>query len=149
MLDLNYLREHREEAEQRLVKRNIDAKAALDRVAELDELRRSTQGELDARLGELNMLSRAIGDLMKAGKKEEAESARAKTLELKADTASLKERLDVAEKELRDHLCTIPNAPNAKVPVGRTPEENVTVMEEGTIPQMSPDAKPHWELGET
>ncbi|MEZ4737780.1 MAG: serine--tRNA ligase [Flavobacteriales bacterium] len=148
MLDLNYLREHRDEAEQRLVKRNIDAKAALDRVTELDELRRSTQGELDARLGELNVLSRAIGDLMKSGKKDEAESARAKTLELKADSANLKERLELAEKELRDHLCTIPNAPNAKVPPGRTPEENVTVMEEGTVPQLGPDAKPHWELGE-
>jgi seryl-tRNA synthetase len=148
MLDLNYLREHREEAEQRLAKRNIDAKAALDRVAELDEKRRSTQGEMDARLGELNMLSRAIGDLMKAGKKDEAEGAKAKTAQLKSDTATLKDRLEATEKELRDHLCTIPNAPNAKVPPGRTPEENVTVMEEGGIPELGDGAKPHWELGE-
>ncbi|MCB0771052.1 MAG: serine--tRNA ligase [Flavobacteriales bacterium] len=148
MLDLNYLREHREEAEQRLMKRNIDAKAALDRVAELDEMRRSTQGEMDARLGELNMLSRAIGDLMKAGKKDEAEGAKAKTAQLKSDTAALKDRLESTEKELREHLCTIPNAPNLKVPPGRTPEENVTVMEEGGIPKLGEGAKPHWELGE-
>ena len=148
MLELTYLKEHREEAEQRLNKRNIDAKALLDTARQLDDVRRTTQTDLDARLAEMNLLSRAIGDLMKAGKKDEAESARAKTVELKANTATLKEQLDVAEKALQDHLCTIPNAPNAKVPPGRTPEENVTVMQEGAIPELGPGAKPHWELGE-
>ena len=42
MLELSFIREHREEAEQRLAKRNIDVKALLDRTAELDELRRRT-----------------------------------------------------------------------------------------------------------
>lgn len=148
MLELPYLRENREDAEQRLAKRNIDAKALVDRARELDEARRSTQGELDARLAELNGLSRTIGDLMKGGKKEEAEAARARTGELKNSTATLKEKLDAAEQALRDHLVTIPNAPSAKVPPGRTPEENVTVMQEGAIPELPADAKPHWELGE-
>ena len=148
MLELPYLREHRAEAEQRLAKRNIDAKSLLDRALELDEVRRATQGELDARLADLNNLSRSIGDLMKSGKKEEAEAARAQTTELKATAQQLKEKLEGAEKALHDHLCIIPNAPSTKVPPGRTPEENVTVMEEGAIPELGPDAKPHWELGE-
>ena len=148
MLELNYLREHREEAEHRLLKRNIDAKALLDRAVELDGSRRAAQQELDARLAELNGLSRTIGELMKAGKKEEAEQAREKTTELKAGNASLKEQLDGFEQALHDHLCTIPNAPNAKVPLGRTPEENTVVVREGAIPDLGPDAKPHWELGE-
>ncbi len=148
MLELNFLREQREEAEQRLTKRNIDAKALLDTARELDDLRRATQTDLDARLAELNGLSRTIGDLMKAGKKDEAETARARTTDLKAATASLKEKLEATEKALQDHLCTIPNAPSAKVPAGRTPEENITVMQEGAIPELGADAKPHWELGE-
>lgn len=148
MLELNFLREHREEAEQRLTKRNIDAKALLDTARELDDVRRNTQTELDSRLAEMNGLSRTIGELMKGGNKAEAEAARARTTELKAATAALKEKLDAAEKALHDHLCTIPNAPNAKVPTGRTPEENTVVMEEGAAPALHAGAKPHWELAE-
>jgi seryl-tRNA synthetase len=148
MLELPFLREHREEAEQRLAKRNIDAKGVLDKAQELDEQRRATQAELDARLAELNELSRSIGELMKAGSKAEADAARTRTTDLKAATGNLKEKLDAAEKALHDHLCTIPNAPNARVPVGKTPEENTVVMHEGALPELPPDAKPHWELGE-
>lgn len=148
MLELNFLREHRDEAEQRLTKRNIDAKALLDTARELDDVRRATQTDLDSRLAEMNGLSRTIGELMKSGKKDEAETARARTTELKAATAALKDKLDAAEKALQDHLCTIPNAPSAKVPIGKTPEENTVVMEEGTVPTLHDAAKPHWELAE-
>jgi seryl-tRNA synthetase len=148
MLELNFLRDHRAEAEQRLAKRNIDVTSLLDTARVLDDRRRTTQTDLDTRLADLNGLSRTIGDLMKAGKKEEAETARAKTTELKRTTVELKDLLERTEDELRDHLCTIPNAPNAKVPVGRTPEENITVMQEGGIPTLPAGAKPHWELGE-
>ena len=148
MLDLNYLREHREEAEQRLVKRNIDAKAALDRVAELDEQRRSTQGELDARLAELNMLSRAIGDLMKAGKKDEAEGARPKTVRTEEPHSRAEGPLGGHRKgTARPPLHHSQRTQRQGAP-GRTPEENVMVMQEGDIPTLGPDAKPHWELGE-
>ncbi len=148
MLELSFLREQREEAEQRLAKRNIDAKALLDRASELDTLRRNTQTELDGRQSEMNVLSRSVGELMKAGKKQEAEDAKAQSAELKNGIAALKEKLDAAEKALVDHLVTIPNTPSAKVPVGRTPEDNTVVMQEGAIPELGPNAKPHWELGE-
>ena len=148
MLELNFLREHRDEAEQRLSKRNIDAAALLDTARSLDDDRRRTQTELDGLLAEMNGLSRTIGELMKSGRKDEAEAARARTTELKATTGTLKDKLDAAEQALRDHLCTIPNAPSAKVPPGRTPEENTVVMQEGAIPELGPNAKPHWELGE-
>ena len=148
MLEIAYLRANPDEARARLSKRNIDADTLLTKASELDEHRRSTQNELDQRLSELNELSRSIGELMKGGKKEEAEAARAKTTDLKARTQQLKEQLDGAEKALQDQLCLIPNAPNAKVPVGKTPEDNVTVMQEGAIPELGADAKPHWELGE-
>jgi len=148
MLELNYLRENREEAEQRLAKRNIDAKAALDKVRELDDTRRATQTGLDGRQAELNSISKSVGELMKAGKKEEAEAAKSKSTELKGGMAALREKLEACEQALRDHLVTLPNAPNAKVPSGKTPEDNTVVMQEGAIPDLGPHAKPHWELGE-
>ncbi|MBL0127164.1 MAG: serine--tRNA ligase [Flavobacteriales bacterium] len=148
MLELNFLREHRAEAEQRLAKRNIDAKGLLDRATELDSVRRQTQQELDGRQAGLNTLSRSVGELMKAGKKDEAEAAKSQSTQLKNGITELKEKLDAAERALQDHLVTIPNAPHEKVPVGRTPEENTVVMQEGAIPELGPNAKPHWELGE-
>lgn len=148
MLELNFLRENREEAEQRLAKRNIDAKAALDRVKELDDARRKAQTELDGRQAELNSISRSVGELMKAGKKEEAESAKARSTELKGGIQALQEKLESSEQALRDHLVTLPNAPNQKVPNGKTPEDNTVVMQEGAIPDLGANAKPHWELGE-
>ncbi|MEO8066336.1 MAG: serine--tRNA ligase [Flavobacteriales bacterium] len=148
MLELPYLREHREEAVARLNKRNIHAEALVAKALELDEQRRALQNEADGRLAEMNELSRSIGDLMKSGKKDEAEAAKGRSTELKAAIAALKERQEAAEKAQQDHLCTIPNAPHAKVPVGRTPEENTVVMEEGLVPTLEATAKPHWELGE-
>ena len=148
MLELTYLRELREEATTRLKKRNIDAEALVAKAVELDGARRTTQNALDAKQADLNTLSRSIGDLMKSGQKAEAETARAKTTDLKTEIARLQDELNSTESALRDQLCLIPNAPNAKVPPGKTPEENVTVMQEGPMPSLPADAKPHWELGE-
>ncbi len=148
MLELTYLRELRDEAVTRLNKRNIDAAGLLAKAAELDGTRRSTQTALDAKQSELNDLSRSIGELMKSGKKAEAEAARAQTTALKADIQRMQDELNAVETALRDQLCLIPNAPNAKVPPGKTPDDNITVMEEGDKPVLSEDAKPHWELGE-
>ena len=148
MLELSFLRTQRNEAEQRLAKRNIDGKALLDRVQELDERRRTTQTALDGHLAELNTLSKSIGALMKAGEHQQAEEARSRTTGLKTTVQELRDTLDKAEKELHDHLCTIPNTPSERVPEGRTPEENVTVVQEGDIPRLGEHARPHWELGE-
>lgn len=149
MLELPFLRNHRHEAQERLQKRHIDAPGLLDKALELDEQRRSTQAELDNLLAEANSLSRTIGDLMKAGKRDEAEVAKVRTTELKEAIQQGKDRLDALERQLQDHLCTIPNAPHPRVPEGRSPEENHVVVQEGAIPTLPADAKPHWELGET
>lgn len=148
MLELPFLRNHRQEAHERLQKRHIDAQGLLDKALELDEQRRSTQAELDTLLAEANNLSRTIGDLMKAGKRDEAEAAKVRTTELKESIQQGKDRLEALERQQHDHLCTIPNAPHRRVPEGRTPEENHVVVQEGTIPTLPADAKPHWELGE-
>jgi len=148
MLEPYFLREHPEEAETRLAKRGIDAKALVGRALALDGGRRALQSGLDDRLAELNGLSRTVGELMKAGKKDEAEQAKARTGELKNTIQGLKEGMDAAERALHEHLLTIPNAPHAKVPAGRTPEDNVVVAQEGAIPALPDGAVPHWELGE-
>lgn len=148
MLETAYLRSNPEEARARLAKRNLDAHALLAKAAALDEHRRSTQNALDAKLAEMNDQSRTIGELMRTGKKEEAEVAKQQTAELKDRIAELKDELSEAERALHDHLCTIPNTPQDRVPPGKTPEDNVTVAQHGELPQLPESAKPHWDIGE-
>ena len=148
MLELTYLRTNRDEAVERLSKRGIDAAALVDEALRLDGERRSVQNDHDARLAELNTISREIGNLMKAGQREEAEAAKARTTELKEAIQVLKDRLTSAEKALHDHLCELPNAPLPEVPAGRSADDNVVVMEHGDKPELPEGAQPHWELGE-
>lgn len=148
MLETAYLRSHPEEARKRLGKRNVDADALLAEADRLDEQRRSTQNALDAKQAEMNAQARTIGELMKAGKKAEAEAAKAHSGELKEAIAGLKDALDAAEKALHDHLCTIPNVPQDRVPEGKIPDDNAVVMQHGAIPELGTGAKPHWELAE-
>ncbi len=148
MLELTYLRTNRDEAVERLSKRGIDAAAPVDEALRLDGERRSVQNDHDARLAELNTISREIGTLMKAGQREEAEAAKARTTELKEAIQVLKDRLTSAEKALHDHLSDLPNAPLPEVPAGRSADDNVVVMEHGDKPELPEGAQPHWELGE-
>ena len=86
MLTLQALRHDRPAVEAALSKRGLDAAPLLDQILELDLQRRTTQKEVDDLKAEQNAASRAIGDLFKAGQKEEAESRR-------AEVGLLKERI--------------------------------------------------------
>ena len=54
------------------------AKETIAQVIEVNDKRRNTQNQLDKNLAEVNSLSKTIGQLMKDGKKEEAEAAKAR-----------------------------------------------------------------------
>jgi seryl-tRNA synthetase len=146
MLQIGFIRENQEKVIKALAKRNIDAKATVDKVVQLDEKRRSTQVELDNILSESNKLSKHIGDLMKAGEKSKATILKEKTVLLKEKSKELAEKADALANELLEKLYTLPNLPAAIVPEGKTPEENVTVLQEGAIPVLHEGAQPHWEL---
>lgn len=146
MLQVAVLREKREEMIQRLNKRNIDAAALVDRVLDLDEKRRATQVSLDDLKAEQNRISKEVGQLMKSGQREEAEQLKGKTAALKEQDKQLAEQLDQLASALAEELYKIPNAPAAIVPKGKTPEDNLTVHQEGDIPVLHEGATPHWDL---
>ena len=123
-----------------------DAEEIVEKVLGLDDKRRETQVELDGTLAKSNALAKEIGGLMKAGKKEEAEAAKAETSALKARSKELEEVLRSTETDLYEVLVTLPNLPHSSVPAGKTPEENEVVLENGTIPTLPEDAQPHWDL---
>ncbi len=146
MLQIAYIRENQEKVVNALAKRNLDAAEMIQKVIDLDEQRRATQVELDNILAESNKLSKEIGDLMRNGEKSKAEILKEKTAQLKDKTAYLKERLNTFTDELTNQLYQIPNTPTDIVPEGKTPEDNVTVFEQGEIPVLAEGSLPHWEL---
>ena len=79
MLTLSVIKENPEEVIRRLAIKHFDGKEAINRVLELDKIRRASQAELDGKLAELKVLAAQTGQLMKAGKKEEAEAVKMKT----------------------------------------------------------------------
>lgn len=146
MLQLNYLREQKEEALSRLSKRNGNYVAVIDEILELDQKRRKTQSDMDALLAESNNLSKQIGQMFKDGKSAEANTLKEKTVELKDQSKDLGDRLATIEAELQTLLYQVPNTPHASVPVGKTPEENEIVFSAGEMPNLPDTAVPHWEL---
>ena len=146
MLQIAFIRENQEKVIKALAKRNMDAKVTVDEVVQLDEKRRATQVELDNILSESNKLSKDIGDLMKSGEKSKATILKEKTVILKEKSKDLAEKADTLAHELLEKLYTLPNLPSESVPFGKTPEENVTVFQEGEIPVLHEGAQPHWEL---
>jgi len=146
MLQLNYIREKKEEAIERLVIKNFDARPILEQVLELDNDRRKTQNELDAILNEANVLAKQVGDLYKQGKKAEGDELKSKSATLKENSKKLEEQLASIEEQQHKLLVQVPNAPSITVPKGKTPEENENVYQEGEIPALYEGAKPHWDL---
>ncbi|MDH6313737.1 seryl-tRNA synthetase [Parabacteroides sp. PFB2-10] len=146
MLTLKVITENTDEVIRRLSRKHFDAKEIVDQVIALNELRKKSQTELDSNLAELNRISKSIGALMKEGKKEEAETARAQVGTMKEANKVLEETKANAEKEMHDLLVQIPNMPHDSVPEGKVAEDNVIEKTGGVIPVLGEDALPHWEL---
>ena len=146
MLQINYIRENREEAIRKLAKRGFDAKATFKDIIAKDDLRKETQNKLDDILAQSNQIAKEIGAYFKNGEKEKVEEAKAKTVTLKQQIKTLSEKLNQVSDDLQELLIHIPNVPHDSVPNGKTPEENEVVKEEGDIPKLHSEALPHWEL---
>lgn len=146
MLTLQYLRENTQEAKDRLAKKHPKHADAVDAVLKLDEEGRKAKSEMEKNQSEANGLAKKIGELMKSGDREGAEQLKAQTALLKESGKGLEERSKQLEQELYDILVTLPNVPHDSVPVGQTPEENITVFQHGEIPTLHEGAVPHWDL---
>ena len=146
MLQLQTIRNNKEEIILALGKRNINAQAILDNVLQLDEKRRTTQTQLDNVLAESNKISKEIGVLYKTGKAQEANILKERTVNLKEESKQLTEDLNVAAEELQTLLYQIPNVPHSSVKKGSSEEDNEVVFKEGDVPTLDNTALPHWEL---
>ena len=122
------------------------AKESIDKVLELNDKRRIAQNQLDKNLAEVNATSKSIGQLMKEGKKEEAEAAKKHVSEIKEVSKALQTEMDQAAEELQNLLYTIPNVPYDEVPEGTSAEDNVVEKRGGMETELPKNALPHGEV---
>ena len=160
MLTLKLITEQTDRVIRGLEKKHFDgAKEAIDKAIAIDKARREAQTKLDACLAEQKKYAAQIGALMKQGKREEAEAAKAEVAKLKEASQEYQTKMNDAEAELTAHLCTIPNIPYDEVPEGSCAEDNMVVKSSlreckpgdtvgnwDTVPTNGNAKVPHWEL---
>lgn len=146
MLTLQQIKENPAHIVERLAVKGFDGKEKIDAVLALDDRRRQFQLKSDNLAAELNRNAARIGALMKAGKKEEAEAAKAEVAKAKAEQKTLADEVAKAEAEIRDILLSVPNVPCTMVPEGKTAADNVVEKTGGPMPDLTDDAMPHWDL---
>jgi seryl-tRNA synthetase len=146
MLQVSYIRDNREQVLERLAVKKFKQPQLVDEIIQLDEKRRTTQNQMDNVSALANAAAKQIGELMRAGKKDEAEVVKANTGAWKEEIKTLGEALSTTEEELQQKIVLLPNLPHSSVPKGSTPEENEIVLENGDKPALPASALPHWEL---
>src|ERR1700754_32938 len=97
MLQVSYIRDNREQVLERLAVKNFKQTDLVDEVIKLDDNRRQTQNRLDNVSAEANAAAKQIGDLMRTGKKEEAEAVKAKSGSWKEEIKQLGDQLSQIE----------------------------------------------------
>jgi seryl-tRNA synthetase len=146
MLQIQIIRNQRDEVIKRLAIKNFKAEEVVDRILQIDEERRNLQKQVDERLAEANRMARAIGELMKSGKADEAASMKEQSAAAKAEVKQLEEQLSHAESEQNNLLVVLPNLPHPSIKPGKSAEDNEIVHSEGKMPELSGTALPHWEI---
>ena len=146
MLTLKMLRDDPEMVVGKLKIKNFDARPIVDKVLELDSLRRALQTESDSILAQQKQKAAEIGSLMKQGLKDQAEEAKKAVSDMKARSSELIARMDAAGKELEENLVLLPNIPCDLVKPGKGAEDNEIVKMGGPEVNLPENALPHWEL---
>ena len=146
MLQVNFLKEHRDRVLEGLKKRNFKDLELVDSAISLDDERKKVQFDMDSQLAEINKISKEIGLLMKEGKKEEAENAKQKTAQYKEASKELQQKLNEIEEKLTEILYLIPNIPHESVKAGVSADDNENIYQSHDVKGLGEGAIPHWEL---
>ncbi|OQA45760.1 MAG: Serine--tRNA ligase [Chloroflexi bacterium ADurb.Bin325] len=146
MLDIRYMREHREDVLAAMIAVNAED-APVQRALDLDERRRQILARVEALRAERNAGSKQVGQLMREGKRAEGQALQARMAAIGDEIKALDEELAQVETELQDAMLRIPNLPHPSVPVGRDETENVVVRTEGAPRVFDFEPLPHWDLG--
>jgi seryl-tRNA synthetase len=145
MLDIHFIRENTALVKQGMLNKGEKETSIVDQVLSIDETWRKQKSDADQLRNESNARAKSVGQLMAQGKKEEAQVIIAETAAAKDTLKELDAAVETAETQRNELLLRIPNIPHPSVPVGFTPDDNVTVHTWGEA-LTDEWRKPHWDL---
>jgi seryl-tRNA synthetase len=134
------------EGVKRAVARKGESTEPIDRILEADGRRRSLLAETDAAKHLRNEGSSRVGELVRGGRKDEAEAAKAALAGLSTRIKELDAALAEVETAIERDLLLIPNLPHPSVPDGRSADDNPVIRSWG-VPRAAGSTPPHWEIG--
>ena len=145
MLDIKFVRDNQEAVAEAMRNRHADWDG--EKFAQLDEARRAAIMKEEALQAERNTLSKQIGVLMKDGKRDEADAAKARVAEIKDELVGASDEREEIDAKLQDLLLHTPNMPSDTTPVGDDEDDNPEVRRWGTPREWDFEPKAHWDLG--
>ena len=146
MLEIQRLRNNKEEVVERLKIRGKDFTNTINTILTLDANRREILQKLEANQARANSIAKEIGALYKQGNAAEANNLKEESTKLKDLNKDLDHEVGQVDKEIRDLLYELPNTPRMDVPAGMTEDDNEVVSEHGEMPKLGAANLPHWEL---
>ena len=132
MIDIKLLRENPDLVKDNIKKKFQDEKLVLvDEVLDLDVKNRKAQANGDNLRSERKTLSNEIGNLMRQGKKEEAEEIKAKVTEINSKLEENEKLEHTYSEEIKQRMMKIPNIMHSSVPIGKDDSQNVEIEKFG------------------
>lgn len=132
MIDIKFLRENPDVVKENIKKKFQDHKLTLvDEIIELDSKNRETKLKGDELRSKRNSLSSEIGNLMKQGKKADAEAIKLEVKKIN-DELVANEKLETEyEAQVTEKIMKIPNIIHESVPIGKDDSQNVEIKKYG------------------
>jgi len=146
MIDLKLLEKEFDTISKKLSLRGVDEET-LKEIKTLFEEKKAYLEQIQSLQAKRNTISKEIGNLMKEGKKEEADKLKKEVTEIKSKIEELEKKLKEIEDKLYKKALIIPNIPDDDVPIGKDDKENVEIKRVGEIPTFDFEPKSHDELG--
>lgn len=129
---MKFVRENPDLVKENMKKKFQDQKLHLvDEVLEEDKELRKLQQTADDLRGQRKRISKEIGDLMKQGKKEEANLIKQKVADIAKELSVMEEKENELRNTVRKKMMAIPNIIDDTVPIGKDDSENVELEKFG------------------
>ena len=132
MIDINLIRENKQKVEENLKKKFQEEKLPLlDEVLMYDKQNREAKLKGDNLRAEKNAKSALIGNLMREGKKDEAENIRNQINEYNKEIEALEKEEEELSIKIKNIMMNIPNIIDDSVPIGKDDSCNVEIQKYG------------------
>jgi seryl-tRNA synthetase len=144
MLDINYIKEHREFIIE--VVKNKKVELDIDYILSVYDQRQSLLQDIEALRSDKNIVAEQM-KLIATLSEEEKKTLIEKGKDIKDKLSQLDSDFVKIDKIYTDLMYKVPNTYSDDTPIGLTEDENVVIRQVGTKPEFSFTPLEHWQLG--